>query len=273
MSIIGHFSITDYDGRVYQYYKFGDAHPCDKGVFQNFPQGNHDFCLETYIRRLGLEQSNCDYIIDVTYIMDLRTRTIQIASKAFTEDINYNGSFEGAIKRFAYEDYSEKNALMDFPDKSKTQKLLSCGLYDVMQTIIESIESNIQYLKYDILTNKICIVGDCMIFYMFKDFVDYPPCRMNRNPKAIDDAYINARRIGVRLYFNNKMTNDYFTLFYMLGITNEGFFLPMTRKFVRFGEDIDNETKNEELKILINIIRSKDPQQLRALNCYYRLLY
>ena len=272
MSLIGHFAITDYDGKVYSFYKFGGAHPCDEGVFKNFPQGDHDFCLETYIRRLDLEQSDRDYIIDVTYKMDLRTRTIQIISKVF-EDIDYNGSFEGAIKRFAYEDYSEKDALRDFPDRAITQKLLSSGLYNGMQTIIKSIESNIPYLKYDILTNKIRIVGDCMIFYMFKDFVDYPPCKMNRNPKAIEDAYINARRIGIRLYFNNKMTNRQFSLFYMLGVTNNGFFLPMTRKFVRFGEDIDNDTKNEELETLINMIRSKDPQQLRAFNCYYRLLY
>ena len=34
----------------------------------NFPQGDHDFCLETFERRLRLEKSGLDYTLETAAI-------------------------------------------------------------------------------------------------------------------------------------------------------------------------------------------------------------
>ena len=104
---------------------------------------------------------------------------------------------------------------------------------------------------------------------MYQDFIDFPSCNMNQNYKAEYDAYANARRLGVRLYFNNTITNNTFTLLYMVNVERDGYLLPLTGKFIRYGEGIDDETKELELAMLVKDISLKDPKDLRARNYMY----
>ena len=77
MSTIAKFRIMDYDGSMHNYYRFSDGYPDGMaGVFANFPLGDHDFILETYVRRLGLEVRNADYWTDFTYVLNLSDRAV-----------------------------------------------------------------------------------------------------------------------------------------------------------------------------------------------------
>lgn len=269
MGIVAHFTITDYDGEIHKYYRFHDGHPCENnGIFYNFPQGDHDFCLETFERRLNLEKSSIDYIIDISYYMDLSARSIKVHSKAF-EDIDFEGTFEGAIRRFAYSDYSEKDALMSYPDRSDIEHILSPGFLDGLWVIVKAIKSSIPYLEYDLLSDRILYIGDNINFYMYQDYIKFPSCRMNQNYKTWYDAYANARRLGIRLYFNNTITNNTFTLLYMVNVERDGYILPLTGKFIHYGEGLDDETKEIELAMLVKDISLKDPKDLRARNYMY----
>lgn len=93
MATIAHFTIIDYDGQTYNYYRFNDGYPCgDAGVFANFPLGGHDFCLETFVRRLALEKVSADYFSDVSYRLDLKHRNVTVSS--FIGEFKFSGSFE-----------------------------------------------------------------------------------------------------------------------------------------------------------------------------------
>ena len=272
MATVAHFTITDYDGETHQYYRFLDGYPSENaGVFMNFPQGDHDFCLETFERRLRLEKSGLDYIIDISYYMDLSARTIKVRSKVF-DDIDFEGTFEGAIRRFAYNDYSEKDALKSYPDRHDIKHILSPGFLNGLWDIVKAIKSSIPYLEYDLFSHRILYIGDNINFYMYQDYIEFPSCRMNQNYKTWYDAYANARRLGMRLYFNNTITNNTFTLLYMLDVEHDGYFLPLTRKFIRYGEGIDDETKKLELAMLVKDISRRNPESLKARNYLYGLI-
>ena len=59
MATITYFTVVDYDGKTHEYYRFADGYAKDDaGVFANFPLGDHDFCLETFERRLKLKKSD-----------------------------------------------------------------------------------------------------------------------------------------------------------------------------------------------------------------------
>lgn len=271
MGIVAHFTITDYNGESHQYYRFNDAHPCGyAGVFNNFPQGDHDFCLETFEKRLGLEKSDIDYIIDISYDLDLRTRSIRVSTKVF-DDICFTGTFEGAIRRFVYNDYSEKDALKSYPDRADISHILFPGFLDGVWTIIKAIKSNFPYLEYDLFSHRILYIGDNINFYMYEDFIEYPSCSMNKNYKTYCDAYANARRLGVRIFFNNTISNDEFTLLYMLEVERDGYILPLTGKFIPYNQGIDEETKKVELAMLLKDISLIDPKDLRACNYQYSI--
>lgn len=269
MGVLGYFKITDYQGQEHEYYRFGDAHPSDySGIFANFPQGDRDFCLETYVRRLRLEKSNRDYIVDVSYKMDLRSRRIEVSSGCF-EDIDFKGSFEEAIRHFAYEDYSEKEALSLFPKMSDLKRILYSGFLDDFWLIVKAVSAEIPWLKYDIDSNSLLYVGDNILFYLYQDYIDFPYFIMNFNPKASEDAYANARRVGVKLYFDNTISNQKVPIFYMLIVTSDGYVLPLTQRFIRYGEGIPDRVKEEELKMLIMMIKESDPKRTRAMNFLY----
>lgn len=266
MATIAEFQIIDYDGSLHNYYRFADGYPNDMaGVFANFPLGNHDFMLETYVRRLRLEESEGNYWIDFTYILNLSDRTIKISSCC--EEFEFEGSFEEAIRHFWYEGYSEKEALSYFPKKEDVLPILIPGFLKGMHCFIDTLPQEVSYLKPDAFGPEILYIGDNINFYMYKDFIYYPRCDMNINIKAIDDAFFNARRVGVRLYFKNTMSDQGFSLLYMLGVRAEGYLLPLTKKFVRYGETLDEETKMEELEILVEYLNKyHQSYKRRALN-------
>ena len=269
MGVLGYFKITDYQGQEHEYYRFGDAHPSDySGIFANFPQGDRDFCLETYVRRLRLEKSNRDYIVDVSYKMDLRSRRIEVSSGCF-EDIDFKGTFEEAIRHFAYEDYSEKEALSLFPKMSDLKQILYSGFLDNLWVIVRAINAEIPWLKYDIYSNRLLYVGDNTHFYLYQDFIDFPSLPMNSDMEASNDAYSNTRRVGVKLYFDNNVNDQKLALFYMLRVTCDGYFLPLTEKFIHYGEQVSDEIKEEELKMMIMMIKESDPKRTRAMNFLY----
>lgn len=268
MATVAGFSITDYDGTTYNYYRFLDGYPDrNAGVFANFPQGDHDFCLETYVRRLNLEESKKIYIVDLSYTIDLRSRTVRLSSPY--EDYNFNGTFEEAIRHFVDEDYSEKEALSLFPEESVIEPLLKECLYHVIWAIISTMKDAVPYLKFNHMAPEMLYIGDNINFYMYQDFIACPSHIMNTKEKVYVDACKNARRLGCRIGFINIISVRDFSLFYMLELCREGLILPYTGKFVRYGESIDEETRQEELKLLIEHIKIQDTKDLRALNCYY----
>ena len=266
MATIAEFQIIDYDGSLHNYYRFADAYPNNTaGVFANFPLGNHDFMLETYVRRLRLEASEGNYWVDLTYVLNLSDRTIKISSNY--EELEFEGSFEEAVRHFCYEDYSEKEALSYFAKKEDVFPILIPGFLKGMRSLIDTLPQEVSYLEPDAFGPEILYIGDNINFYMYKDFICYPRCDMNVNPKAMDDAFFNARRVGVRLYFKNAVSGRDFSLLYMLGVRAEGYLLPLTKKFVRYGETLDEETKMEELEILVEYLnKHHDSYKRRALN-------
>ena len=273
MATVAHFTIIDYDGTSHKYYRFLDGYPSgEAGVFQNFPLGDHDFCLETFERRLNLEKSESKYFADVFYNLDLRTRTAQVSSTVFVEDINFNGSFEEAIIRFAYEDYSEKEALKAFPKWDNISRIIFPGFINGMWTIIKTLKSEISCLEYDLDSHRIVCIGDNINFYMYPDFIDFPKCKMNRDYKVRQDAHLNARRVGVLIFFNNTITNNEFTLRYMLTLTQDGYLLPLSGEFIRYEEELSDKIKEEELAMLVKSISLEDPKSLKARNYIYEHL-
>jgi len=269
MATTAEFQITDYDGRQHFYYRFADAHPRERtGVFVNFPRGDRDFRLETFVRRLDLEKSSKDYWVDLHYEMDLSKRIIKVYSGVY-DDVDFNGSFEEAIRFFADEDYSEKDALDAFPEASYLHTILFSGFLDEIWVVIRAIRKEVPHLEYDYYSHRILYVGDNINFYQYHDFIDFPPCSMNRDPELADDAYANARRAGIRIYFNNTVTGEPFTLMYMLALGRDGYVLPLTEKFFRYGEEPDDITKQEELAMLVKHISMCDPKSLRARNYLY----
>ena len=273
MATIAHFTIVDYDGITHTYYRFRGGYPKGHdGVFNNFPLGDHDFCLETFERRLNLEKSDCNYLTDVYYNMDLRARHIKVHSTVFSEDINFEGTFEEAIRHFVDDDYSEQDAIESFPLQSDICRILFFGFLDGIWTIISALKSAIPYLEYDIYSHRLLYIGDNVNFYMYQDFIDYPTCKMNRNQKACQDAYLNARRVGFRIYFKNTVRKDESTLLYMLTVTRNGYFLPLTGEFIRYGEGLDEKIKEKELAMLVKSISLRDPETLKARNYIYEHL-
>lgn len=273
MATIAYFTVVDYDGKTHEYYRFDDGYPKDDaGVFANFPLGDHDFCLETFERRLKLKKSDWNYLTDVYYDMDLRTRYIKVHSTVFSEDINFEGTFEEAIRHFVDDDYSEQDALESFPEWSNISRILFPGFLDGIWTIIRALTTELPYLKYDLHTHRILLVGDNINFYMYQDFIDYPQCDMNRTYKLCHDAYINARRIGIEIFFNNTVTNETFSLLYMLTVERDGYWLPLTGEYIRYAEGLDKNLKEEELAILVKSISLRDPKTLRARNYIYEHL-
>ena len=266
MGVLAEFEIVDYDGQNHSFYRFGDGHPYERhGVFANFPLGDRDFLLGTYVRRLNLQKSQYDYFVDVFYKMDLRSRRIEVSSKCF-EDCDFKGTFEEAIRHFAWDGYVEKDVLSKFPKQSDLEPILVPGFLKGAHQIIEAVCDNFPFLKKDLVMDIELLVGDTVMFYMYDDFIMYPITGENLNAKAIGDAYCNARRVGVRLFFNNKISGKRFTLLYMLGVGAGGYVLPMTDKWVRYGEGLDEETQKQELLILIEFMKTKKPEEMRALN-------
>ena len=266
MGVLGYFKITDYQGQEHEYYRFGDAHPSDySGIFANFPQGDRDFCLETYVRRLRLEKSNRDYIVDVSYKMDLRSRTIEVSSKCF-EDIDFKGTFEEAIRHFADEEYSEKDALAYFPEESDLRRILYPGFLDGSLVIAKAVSAAIPWLKYDYFSSKELYIGDNISFYLYEDFIDYSYYISNNSIKAAEDAYANARRVGLLIYFDNDINNQKVSVFYMITVTHDGYILPLTQIFIPYGEGIPDKIKQEELDMLVMMLKSNDPKDFRGMN-------
>ena len=273
MATIAHFTIVDYDGKTHRYYRFLDGYPKGgAGVFVNFPLGDRDFCLETFERRLNLEKSDRDYFSDVFYNMDLRTRHIKVHSKVFVEDINFEGTFEEAIRHFAFKDYSEKEAIEAFPEWKNISRIIYPGFIDGMWTIIKALKSEIPCLEYDLYSHRIIYIGDNINFYMYQDFIYFPECKMNRDYKVCQDAYLNARRVGVLIFFNNTVTNSEFTLRYMLTLRRNGYLLPLTGEFIRYDEGLSDKIKEEELAMLVKSISLCDPEDLKARNYIYEHL-
>ena len=266
MGIIAVFKIVDYQGHKHKYYRFGDGYPSGyDGVFANFPQGDRDFCLKTYIRRLNLEERDSDYMVDVEYDIDLRSRMVEVSSGCY-EDIDFKGTFEEAIRHFAYEDYSEKDALEHYPKVSDLKPILSPGFLDGLWKIVKEINAEIPWLKYDLYSRRILYVGDNINFYMYQDFIDFPSFIMNDCLEVSQDAFANARRVGVKIYFNNTVTNNPVSLFYMLTVTRDGYVLPLTNQFIPYEEEIPEEIKQEELAMIVMMLSRRNPKNVRAMN-------
>ena len=273
MGVLAKFVIVDYDGQRYDFYRFGDGHPCERqGVFANFPLGDRDFLLETYIRKLNLEKSPHNYFIDVRYEMDLRSRQIEVSSGCY-EDCDFKGTFEEAVRHFAWENYVEKEALSIFPNKSDLEPILIPGFLDGLWVIVDAVCKNFPYLKYDAMSSRKLYIGDNINFYMYDDFILYPYNSINMNCRAVEDAYSNARRVGVRLYFNNQRSGKPFTLLYMLGVRSHGYILPLTDKRIRYGEGLDEQTKKQELLILVEFLKTRDLETRTALNILDGICY
>lgn len=269
MGVPAVFKIIDYQGKKHSYYRFGDAHPREScGAFDNFPQGERDFCLKTYVRRLNLEKSDRDYMVDIGYEMDLRSRTIEVSSGCYL-DVDFKGTFEEAIRHFANEEYSQKHALDNYPDKSHLQLTLLPGLLDGMWEIVAAVHTEIPWLKYNLYSDRFLYVGDNVNFYMYQDFIDYPGYIMNDSPEVSEDAFANARRVGVKFYFENTVTNKPVPLFYMLRVTRDGYILPLTEEFIPYGKGISEEIKKEELNMIIMMISERNPASVRAMNFLY----
>ncbi len=271
MGVLAHFKITDYQGQLHEYYHFGDGHPLEKnGVISNFPRGDRDFCLDTFVRKLDLEKRERNYFVDVYYILDLRSRTIEVSSPCF-KDIEFKGTFEEAIRFFEDADYSEKDALDEFPKKEDLMPILNVGFLDGFWKIIKAVTAAVPHLKYDFHCPKL-VIGDGTIFYKYNDFIDFPRFEMNGNLDAIEDAYANVRRIGMILYLTNTITNQKISVYYMLRVYRDGFWLPLTEKFIRYGETLDEETKQMELAMMVKMISLRDPSTLKAQNFLYGIL-
>ena len=271
MATVAHFQITDYDNQLHEFYRFLDGYPCDSmGVFATFPRGDHDFCLETFVRRLELSKSSKSYWADVSYKMDLKTRMIEVSSGCY-EGFNFKGSFEEAIRHYVDKDYSEKDALSKFPAPSDLSFLNGENLIDWFWEIIRAIKYGIPELDYHLFEERRVIIGDNPIFYKFNDFVVYPSCEMNRNYKAIIDAELNARRIGLMTYFENKISNTSFMLNYMMLLSKEGYLLPMTHEFIPYGYKISEDIKQTELEMIVEYIKSQDFKIMRGRNILYGL--
>ena len=200
--------------------------------------------------------------------MDLRSRTIEVFSKCF-EDIDFKGTFEEAIRHFAYKNYSEKDALLHFPKHSDLWHILYSGFLNDLWLIVKAVNAEIPWLKYDLYSKRLLYIGDNTHFYLYQDFIDFPSLPMNSDMEASNDAYSNARRVGVKLYFDNNVNDQKLALFYMLRVTCDGYFLPLTEKFIYYGEQVSDEIKEEELKMMIMMIKESDPMRTRAMNFLY----
>ena len=272
MATTARFYITDYDGQTHEFYRFLDGYPCDNaGVFANFPLGDHDFCLETYIRRLNLEKSQTKYMTDVSYIMDLKTRTVEVSSGC-CEDFNFKGTFEEAIRHYAFKDYSEKDVLSKFPKESDLQKFFCRATIDGFWEIIRSVNKEIPQLEYDIYEHRIIEIGDNPRFYLSQDFIHYPSCKMNENYKAEEDAMVNVQRIGLITYFKNTVSQKNFTLNYMIRLTKDGYILPLTEEYIPYTQEISEDVKTLELKMIIEMLKRVDFKTVSAQNFLYGIL-
>ena len=273
MGVLAKFVVVDYDGQRYDFYRFGDGHPCERqGVFANFPLGDRDFLLGTYIRKLSLEKSTRDYFIEVRYEMDLRSRQIEVSSGCY-EDCDFKGTFEEAVRHFAWENYVEKEALSMFSNKSDLEPILIPGFLEGLWVIVDAVCKNFPYLKYDAMSSRKLYIGDNINFYMYDDFILYPYNSINMNCRVVEDAYSNARRVGVRLYFNNQRSGKPFTLLYMLGVRSHGYILPLTDKRIRYGEGLDEQTKKQELLILVEFLKISNLEERDALNILDTIYY
>lgn len=95
---------------------------------------------------------------------------------------------------------------------------------------------------------------------------------MNRDIAAIEDAYLNVERVGVMAAFKNAVTEKTFTLRYELDVRPDGYILPLTGKFVRYGDKLDEETKRMELAMIVKLISRSNPQQLYARNILHGII-
>ena len=89
---------------------------------------------------------------------------------------------------------------------------------------------------------------------------------MNDCSEASQDAFANARRVGVKIYFNNTVTNNPVSLFYMLTVTRDGYVLPLTNQFIPYEEEIPEEIKQEELAMIVMMLSRRNPKDVRAMN-------
>lgn len=266
MATTAYFQISDYDGRTHEFYRFLDGYPCEgAGVFANFPLGDHDFCLDTYIRRLALEKSDKDYWTDVSYMIDLKTRTVEVSSGCY-KDFNFKGSFEEAIRHFAYSDYSERDALASFPQRSDVQKFIGPHTIDGLWNIIRAIKKEIPQLQYENHELRIIEIGDNPRFYLSQDFIGFPSCEMNRNRMALKDAMMNARRIGLKTYFTNTVADKSFTMNYMIRLVQDGYILPLTQAYIPYKQRVSDELMKLELKMIVEMIKRRDMKNMAAQN-------
>lgn len=266
MAIIAHFKITDYDGQFHEFYRFLDGYPCDSmGVLAAFPRGKHDFCLETFVRRLQLTKSVKKYWTDVSYEMDLKTKVVEVSSECY-QDFNFKGSFEEAIRHYVDKGYSEKGALSEFPDPFDVSSLCGPNLIDWFWEIIHAITCGIQELDYDIYEQRKIIIGDNPIFYTFNDFETFSSWGVDNKYEAAVDAKLNARRIGLMTCFENKTSNGVFMFNYMITLSKKGYMLPMTKMLIPYCKEISEDVKCEELEMIVENIRRQDLKRIRALN-------
>lgn len=269
MATTADFLITDYDGQTHEFYRFLDGYPCDDaGVFANFPLGDHDFCLDTYTRRLELEKSQKNYWTDVSYKMDLKSRTIKVSSGC-CDEFNFKGTFEEAIRHYAYKDYSEKDALYKFPKKDDVRNFLGQDAIDGLWDIIRAVQKDVPQLEYDYHEHRLIEIGDNPRFYLSQDFIHFPSCKMNQNYKATEDAMLNARRIGFITYFKNTISQKRFAFNYMIRLTKDGYILPLTEEFIPYTHEISEDIKKLELAMIIEMIKRVDFKTAAARNFLY----
>lgn len=272
MSTVARFQITDYDGSLHKFYCFSDGYPYDEmGVFAKFPRGDHDFCLETFVRRLELSKSGTEYWADIYYEMDLKTRMVNVSSGCY-RNVDFKGSFEDAIRHFWDKDYSEKDALSQFPSPTDVISCSSVSAINWFWEIIRAVNYGIPEFEYDVLEQRIILIGDNPVFYTFNDFVTFPSCEMNNDYRAILDAKVNARRVGLMTYFKNKASNSCFTLYYMMKLRKDGYILPLTRTLIPYGHTISDDIKQEELEMIVELIKSNDLKTSKAYNIAYEHL-
>jgi hypothetical protein len=59
----------------------------------------------------------------------------------------------------------------------------------------------------------------------------------------------------------------------MLGVRSHGYILPLTDKRIRYGEGLDEQTKKQELLILVEFLKTRDLETRTALNILDTIYY
>ena len=95
---------------------------------------------------------------------------------------------------------------------------------------------------------------------------------MNENYKAEEDAMVNVQRIGLITYFKNTVSQKNFTLNYMIRLTKDGYILPLTEEYIPYTQEISEDVKTLELKMIIEMLKRVDFKTVSAQNFLYGIL-